>query len=129
MIEISKELLLEIMPLDENEEYDEYYKTKINKSLHIGYAYKIIYNNNYVGSGAKHLNIYELAHKCKQWALSKDYHINTSEDKFNNYLYLYKMIKDDFGYSIDKINGVQFDSNSYINDLVKACEWIREQIK
>ena len=75
------------------------------------------------------INIYEFAFKCKEWIINKEYHINTSENRINNYIYLYKMIKSDFGYEIDKSNGVQFDSKGYINNLFEACEWILEQNK
>ena len=77
----------------------------------------------------KEISIYEFAFKCKEWIINKEYHINTSENRINNYIYLYKMIKSDFGYEIDKSNGVQFDSKGYINNLFEACEWILEQNK
>ena len=75
------------------------------------------------------INIYEFAFKCKEWIINKEYHINTSENRINNYIYLYKMIKSDFGYEIDKSNGVQFDSKGYIINLFEACNWILEQNK
>ena len=74
-------------------------------------------------------NIYKFAFKCKEWIINKEYHINTSENRINNYIYLYKMIKSDFGYEIDKSNGVQFDSKGYINNLFEACKWILERNK
>ena len=74
-------------------------------------------------------NIYEFAFKCKEWIINKEYHINTSEDSINNYIYLYKMVKNDIGYEIDKSKGVQFDSKGYIINLFEACEWILEQNK
>lgn len=115
MIEISKELLSEVM----NYNVDKYTIVSCNETTQIRIFKKDAEMWDY-----KSYDIHHMAHKCKEWALSKDYHINTSEDRFNNYLYLYKMFKDDFGYSIDKNSGVQFDSNDYINDLIKACEWI-----
>ena len=69
------------------------------------------------------VNLYEFTYKCKEWLINKDYHINTSEDKINNYIYLYRMTKNDLGYEIDKSNGVQFDSKGYIFNLIEACEW------
>ncbi len=75
------------------------------------------------------INIYEFAFKCKEWIINKGYHINTSENRINNYIYLYKVVKSDFGYEIDKSNGVQFDSKGYINNLFEACNWILEQNK
>ena len=74
------------------------------------------------------ISIYEFAFKCKKWILNKEYHINTSEDSINNYIYLYKMIKNDLGYEIDKSNGVQFDSKGYIYNLFEACEWILKSL-
>ena len=73
------------------------------------------------------VNIYEFAFKCKEWTINKEYHINTSENRINNYIYLYKMVKNNLGYEIDKSNGVQFDSKGYINNLFEACEWILER--
>ena len=74
------------------------------------------------------VNIYEFASKCKEWIINKGYHISTSEDSINNYIYLYKMVKNDLGYEIDKSNGVQFDSKGYINNLFEACEWILKSL-
>ncbi|MGJ0332506.1 hypothetical protein NG752_00595 [Aliarcobacter cryaerophilus] len=79
--------------------------------------------------GMKMVNIYEFVFiKCKEWIIDKGYHISTSEDKINNYIYLYKMIKNHLGYEIDKSKGVQFDSKGYIDNLLEACEWILNEV-
>lgn len=108
-LKISKELLSEVL----SKKVDEI-------SVHTGFVW---FKHSKFSSN---INTYELAFKCKEWMINKGYHINTSEDKINNYIYLYKMIKNDFGYEIDKNKGVQFDSKGYINNLFEACEWILE---
>lgn len=82
-----------------------------------------------INSRVEEYNIYGFVFKCKEWIINKEYHINTSENRINNYIYLYKMVKNNLGYEIDKSNGVQFDSKGYIINLFEACNWILEQNK
>ncbi len=113
---ISKELISEVLNIPKEAIMDIY--TDGN--------YLLIRKTN---SRVEEYNIYGFAFKCKEWIINKEYHINTSENRINNYIYLYKMIKSDFGYEIDKSNGVQFDSKGYINNLLEACNWILENNK
>ena len=117
-LKISKELLSEVL----NYEVDAF--LGINKN-EIDYTCCRDENEGYVDIS---INLYEFAFKCKEWTINKEYHINTSENRINNYIYLYKMVKNDFGYEIDKSNGVQFDSKGYINNLFEACEWILKEL-
>ena len=117
-LKISKELLSEVL----NYEVDAF--LGINKN-EIDYTCCRDENEGYIDIS---INLYEFAFKCKEWIINKEYHINTSEDSINNYIYLYKMVKSDFGYEIDKSNGVQFDSKEYINNLFEACEWILKEL-
>lgn len=93
-------------------------------------------NNGFFGEGEsyykwekKSINIYELADMCKEWIIKKEYQINTRENRFNNYLCLYKRTKSVYGYVIDTSKGVQFDSKGYITNLFEACEWILVDMK
>ena len=118
-LKISKELLSEVL----NYEVDVF--LGINKN-EIDYTCCRDENEGYIDIS---INLYEFAFKCKEWIINKEYHINTSEDSINNYIYLYKMVKNDIGYEIDKSKGVQFDSKGYIINLFEACNWILEQNK
>jgi len=73
---ISRELLLEIMPLSKREVWEDFHIIPKNnfESDKVGYSYKIKgIREKYIGSGAKHLNIHELAYKCKEWAYEQGY--------------------------------------------------------
>jgi len=65
------------------------------------------------------INIHELAHKCKEWALGQDEYP----------IYLSSWVEDDKSYcEIDMEN----EEKSTVADtepeaIFKACEWIREQ--
>ena len=118
-LKISKELLSEVL----NYEVDAF--LGINKN-EIDYTCCRDENEGYVDIS---INLYEFAYKSEEWIINKEYHISTSEDRINNYIYLYKMVKNDLGYEIDKSNGVQFDSKGYIINLFEACNWILEQNK
>lgn len=77
-----------------------------------------------------YINIYELAHKCKEWAVLQDYYIEHG----------YESIQESFGaYCILRI---YFDGDMIFNNfsgaedyqkepeaIFKACEWILEQTK
>ena len=124
-LKISKELLSEVLGI-----HTILMNPIIEPGNNIGY---LVYGSQItleeVRRKHKQINIYELAFKCKEWIISKEYHINTSEDSINNYIYLYKMVKNSLGYEIDKSNGVQFDSKGYIKNLFEACEWILKELK
>lgn len=125
MIEISKELILKLIPLELNEEHDKYYETKIGNTLNIGYSYNVLFKGNKVGSGAKHFNIYELAHKCKEWAVDNHFHIYS------------KIMKDKAVAKIRKsINGKHrkntlclFVANTEPEAVFKVCQWILDNQK
>lgn len=120
-VEISKELLLEIMPLDENTEWEDYYQTKINNSLSVGYSYSLLYKGKIVGCGANHINIYEFASKCKKWANTKGYIIIDFIDENNDEFWSCRIYRNGLndGYE-EEIAYCMEDYNAIIN----ACEWI-----
>lgn len=129
-LKISKELISEVLNIKPEDIVS--FKIFMNELF---YYRELLLRADCQGNISKHrdsikqsINIYEFAFKCKEWIINKEYHINTSENRINNYIYLYKMIKSDFGYEIDKSNGVQFDSKGYINNLFEACEWILKEL-
>lgn len=68
------------------------------------------------------VNIYEFAFKCKEWALKKDFIISSySRHRLDGYDCC---IYDDNG-DIDE----DFISNTEIEAIIKACNWILEQQK
>ena len=80
----------------------------------------------YVNSGIyEDINIYELVHKCKEWALSKGYDTRSG---FNSYLkcYFCDIYK-------DLIHQARYEyatkRTSEPEAIFKACEWIMEQTK
>ena len=70
----------------------------------------IIYNDHYV------INIYKLAHLCKEWAFDNGFRLQTQKYKTEEYQCI-----------IDEMN-IQFHSAKYEvtehEAIFKACEWI-----
>lgn len=64
----------------------------------------------------KEINIYEFAFKCKEWALNKGFNIFSSYKSFSIFQ-----------------NGILICSssgeNAEIEAIIKACEWILEDLK
>lgn len=115
-LNISRKLIEEVLRL--NNIFKKYIK---DNNLIIRYRYKCA---GQITNGTKIINLDTFIRLCKEWILNKCYHINTSEDEINNYIYVYKLIETEFGYEIDRSKGVQFDSKGYINNLLEACEWL-----
>ena len=111
---ISKELLSEVLKEDLS-------SNKIEFEQADGVDSSIIVIDNWLT-----INIYELAHKCKEWAINDDYIIQSE----------YEGIKDNNPYSIIRVykNGdMVWDNYSYdyayydeLTGIFKACEWIME---
>ena len=119
---ISKELLSEIFPHGENsiQTID-----IANNELAVLYS---------MGGWVYH-NIYELAHKCKEWALGKSFAIYTmptlTERKWGNTsIRIYHF----HSAGKDRIIGKTFKDGRVEADtepeaILKACEWILEEMK
>jgi len=107
---ISRELLLELKLFDsiENREWN----FEIN-----GNTLKVIYNITNCFSGNWFtINIYELAHKCKEWAYNKGYEIVS----LAHMIRIYKN-----GYEVYYTNSTLFDLDMFF----KACQWILDNKK
>ena len=105
---ISKELLSEVLGEDR--------ATPCNKlEMEIG-------NNFLIVDDWIKINIYELAHKCKEWALSKKYVISSHSK-----------------YKLDGYNCILYCNNGEIDEdftsdtepvaIFKACQWILDNNK
>lgn len=69
----------------------------------------------------KNISIYELAHKCKEWALGKDFVL------YSGSTHRTKGYRCDI-YTKDGDVDEDFVSDTEPKAIFKACEWIREQI-
>lgn len=112
MIKISKELLSEVLNL--NITYIEHYNNSI--------IYKVsVYDRE------KEFNIYELAHECKQWVVSKGYSLYSGYDKLiNKYgVYVNLLLLGDDELTIGGWDTeIYFIANTEPEAIFKACQWI-----
>ena len=117
---INKELLSKVL---DNEVP---YQVKVHKIIIKNNSLNYFYNSKDSGGGLfeanEYINIYELAHKCKEWAYSQGY-ILFSKIRLNSSLascYFDTMGKHDYedGYHND------FRAETESEAIFKACEWI-----
>ena len=127
---ISKELLSEVL---ENEVP---YQVKVHKIIiknnSLNYFYNSKDNRGGLFEANEYINIYELANKCKEWALDNSWIISTvpmlTEKKWRNtsvrLSHFYSAGKDRY---LDGIyhNG-RIEANTETEAIFKACEWIME---
>ena len=74
------------------------------------------------GQGFQEINIYELAHKCKEWALHKYYTVKSYYDHCGfAFVYLSSGVIDMRRYNIPR-----FKSNTEPEAILKSCQWILE---
>ena len=77
------------------------------------------------------INIYELAHKCKEWAFQRWYDIYSCVDSDEAYAFLHNFKTSDV--LQDRPNIMPFDQEIVADTepeaIFKACEWIMEQGK
>ena len=80
-----------------------------------------------VDKGTLKINIHELAHKCKEWALNQKCYI-TVDHKFTKYAYVKWYVKYDgycrFGYKHEHEYSERFDAPTEPEAIFKACQWI-----
>lgn len=119
MIEISKELLSEVIGKEIRE-----FAIEKNELRYI-----LEDDNNSIPE-LYYINIYELAHKCKEWAFDSFY-LSIITFKINDDLYKCEIadIKDSLG---EWSNKYSFRIDNEIKAIFKACEWIldnEEKIK
>ena len=110
---ISKELLSEVLGFTVVERYIE---------DTVSFGLQIAYKDT--DDEWAYINIYELANKCKEWALSKDYYLR-AEQGINYYDNLQwtcflNINMDDGAEYIDYWNSTEPEA------IFKACQWILE---
>ena len=77
----------------------------------------------------RQINIYELAHECKQWAVSKGYSLYSGYDKLiNKYgVYVNLLLLGDDELTIGGWDTeIYFIANTETEAIFKACEYIME---
>ena len=113
---ISKELLSEVLNLN-------MWKTD---SLNISIDENKVYCNGiFLGDlgyqqSSDVINIYELAHKCKEWAYKQGYSLKSEYAEQSSYCGIY--LKDDFSYEIDG-SIMRTEPEAIFN----ACQWILDK--
>jgi len=68
------------------------------------------------------INIHELAHKCKEWALKKGYWLSSWHENRKSFCYVDEFIKIPATCVTQTI-----DADTEPEAIFKACEWILEQ--
>lgn len=107
---ISKELLSEVLDRKVVEFIEESWLCSSNT---IVYILEDDVNEDFI-------NIYELAHKCKEWAYSKGYVIVS----MNNFKWCYVNVSNLGGLTLKEVN-----SDTEPQAIFKACEWILKNLK
>ena len=109
MIEISKELLSEVLGY------------KVDYIAGVGETYVGFHTE----MGGTNINIYELAHKCKEWANKQGYKkvysgIYESTDQGSMYICILDS---------NDTNCKDFWADTEVEAIFKACEWILANVK
>ena len=110
--------------------YKEKYKDQIEITRLVSNKNYIEYTSEVTGNPYNYIthdkiNVYELAHKCKEWALNKGYYLR-AEQGFN--------YKDNLQWTAflntnmdDGADYVDYWNNTEPEAIFKACEWILKQ--
>lgn len=126
---ISKELLSEVINIKIEDIVDlkmfgkdlKYYEKCLLKSCCDGRL------SNHKDSICKSINIYELAHKCKEWALSKQYSLYSGYDKLINKYGVYinlSLLGDDEATIGGWDTEIYFIVDTEVEAIFKACQWL-----
>ena len=87
----------------------------LNNKSNLGYSIGYIKTSN--------INIYELAHKCKEWAVSKGYNLQSSMDTYDSpsCCIIWKM-HGVFPYASNYKELIKADAEP--EAIFNACEWV-----
>lgn len=120
---ITEELLSEVLEF-KLEQLDFARLSKDNKEIEFAFKLSEGINIKNVFHIDFHINIYELAHKCKEWALSKGYSLYVKiRPDIIDILDVTHFYAVQIGTGSDK-NAMQFRENTEPEAIFKACEWI-----
>ena len=80
------------------------------------------------------INIYEFAHKCKEWAYTNKYRLSSGQHRLNTKQehYINNQIASYFCsvyYITNDDSDIQIDANTEPEAIIKACEWLLENNK
>ena len=120
---ISKELLSTVL---DNEVP---YQVKVHKIIIKNNSLNYFYNSKDSGGGLfeanEYINIYELAHKCKEWAvnLSPNKHALSSYPRWGD-IRNYKKTNGFYYICQHLVSGAQFEAETECEAIFKACQWI-----
>ena len=114
---ITKELLRRVLP-KETENLSEDFSFYIDEDY-------IVFRDE--GETLFDYNIYKFAFKCKEWALKKGYYLRAEQgiNYYDNLQFVCFLNKN----MDDGANYIEYWNNTEIEAVVKACEWIQENIK
>lgn len=120
MIEISKELLSEVLNCD----VDKYTIVSSSEITQIRIWKKDAEMWDY-----RSCDIHHLAHKCKEWAINKGYVLRICyvlENDTRELCFVETTLLKSDQYLSDYYD---MDSNTEVEAIIKACEWILKEIK
>ena len=116
---ISKELALELYPENEARRFLEIKEIKVAYGKVICICFESLYLGKKVGYTQEGANIYELAHKCKEWAVSESVLLESRIDK--------TVVKPSRCSVVNYITGqelVLIHAQTEPAAIMEACQWI-----
>ena len=121
---ISKELLSKVL---DNEVP---YQVKVHKIIIKNNSLNYFYNSKDSGGGLfeanEYINIYELAHKCKEWALKQGYYFSTYSFNFDSNTEQEHRIRLLIGNDVVYF-GDDSSMETEVEAIFKACQWILDK--
>ena len=120
---ISKELLNKVLNI-------EIVSYQMKQKNILAYEYNKVSKNQWSGKTFcnRSINIYELAHKCKEWAvnLSPNKHAFSSYSRWGD-LRNYKKNNGFYYICQHLVSGAQFEAETEPEAIFKACQWILDK--
>ena len=83
----------------------------IKRVINLSSPNKVYYDGEL---GTDVINIYELAHKCKEWAFDKMFFLSSGFDT-------------DGAFCLDRMNNKSFIAETEPEAIFKACQWVLEK--
>ena len=117
---ISKELLNKVLNI-------EIVSYQMKQKNILAYEYNKVSKNQWSGKTFcnRSINTYELAHKCKEWAvnLSPNKHALSSYPRWGD-IRNYKKTNGSYYICQHLVSGAQFEAETEPEAIFKACQWI-----
>ena len=120
---ISKELLNKVLNI-------EIVSYQMKQKNILAYEYNKVSKNQWSGKTFcnRSINTYELAHKCKEWAvnLSPNKHALSSYPRWGD-IRNYKKTNGSYYICQHLVSGAQFEAETEPEAIFKACQWILDK--